>query len=93
MSQVHIPFSFAFEYAHRRRSGVKVPGIRMVDAPEGVLGLEWIDGASVRNLIPGGAEEEVDGPDDEEEEAIVPESALVPYRVSVGAYSSLYAVA
>ncbi|KAJ7281839.1 hypothetical protein C8J57DRAFT_1433606 [Mycena rebaudengoi] len=26
------------------RSGVNVPGIRMVDAAEGILGIEWIDG-------------------------------------------------
>ena len=29
----------------------------MVDAAEGVLGLEWIDGKMVRALLPGGAEE------------------------------------
>ncbi|OJT07233.1 EKC/KEOPS complex subunit BUD32 [Trametes pubescens] len=40
------------------RSGVNVPGIRMVDAPEGVLGIEWIDGKSVRFLLGGGAEGE-----------------------------------
>ncbi|KAI5998343.1 kinase-like domain-containing protein [Pisolithus orientalis] len=38
------------------RSGVNVPGIRMVDAAEGVLGLEWVDGKSVRVLLPGGSE-------------------------------------
>ncbi|KAJ6573859.1 hypothetical protein DFH09DRAFT_1151272 [Mycena vulgaris] len=40
------------------RSGVNVPGIRMVDAAEGVLGIEWIDGNSVRKLLPGGAGED-----------------------------------
>ncbi|KAF9447042.1 hypothetical protein P691DRAFT_793851 [Macrolepiota fuliginosa MF-IS2] len=40
------------------RAGVNVPGIRMVDATEGVLGIEWIEGTSVRKLLPGGAEEE-----------------------------------
>ena len=30
----------------------------MVDATEGILGIEWIDGQSVRRLLPGGAEEE-----------------------------------
>lgn len=34
-----------------------MPGIRMVDAAEGVLGLEWIDGKAVRVLLPGGSEE------------------------------------
>ncbi|KAI5998332.1 hypothetical protein F5J12DRAFT_849741 [Pisolithus orientalis] len=38
------------------RSGVNVPGIRMVDAAEGVLGLEWVDGKSVRVLLPGASE-------------------------------------
>ncbi|KAG2749390.1 hypothetical protein P692DRAFT_20848244 [Suillus brevipes Sb2] len=38
------------------RSGVTVPGIRMVDVNEGVLGIEWIDGKSVRQLLPSGAE-------------------------------------
>ncbi|KAL1729171.1 kinase-like domain-containing protein, partial [Schizophyllum commune] len=40
------------------RSGVNVPGVRMVDAADGVLGIEWIDGMSVRKLLPGGAEDE-----------------------------------
>ncbi|KAF9236781.1 hypothetical protein BU15DRAFT_88989 [Melanogaster broomeanus] len=52
------------------RSGVNVPGIRMVDPAEGVLGIEWVDGKTVRVLLPGGAEEE--GGSSEEDE--VPES-------------------
>ncbi|TRM66604.1 kinase-like domain-containing protein [Schizophyllum amplum] len=40
------------------RSGVNVPGVRMVEAADGVLGIEWIDGMSVRKLLPGGAEDE-----------------------------------
>ncbi|CCM02900.1 uncharacterized protein FIBRA_05014 [Fibroporia radiculosa] len=39
-----------------RRNGVNVPGIRMVDAAEGLLVLEWIDAKSVRSLLGGGAE-------------------------------------
>ncbi|KAI0367891.1 hypothetical protein BV20DRAFT_949352 [Pilatotrama ljubarskyi] len=46
------------------RSGVNVPGIRMVDATEGVLGIEWIDGKSVRFLLGGGAEGEEEAEDD-----------------------------
>ncbi|KAM6499412.1 Protein kinase-like domain containing protein [Amanita muscaria] len=46
------------------RSGVHVPGIRMVDATEGVLGIGWIDGQSVRRLLPGGAEEEESSADE-----------------------------
>ncbi|EIW52930.1 serine/threonine protein kinase BUD32 [Trametes versicolor FP-101664 SS1] len=48
------------------RTGVNVPGIRMVDAPEGVLGIEWIDGKSVRFLLGGGAEGEEEGEEDDE---------------------------
>ncbi|KAI6096722.1 kinase-like domain-containing protein [Pisolithus sp. B1] len=39
------------------RSGVNVPGVRMVDTTDGVLGLEWIEGQPVRVLLPGGSEE------------------------------------
>lgn len=42
------------------RYGVNVPGIRMVDAPAGVLGIEWIEGKSVRLLLGGGAEGEIE---------------------------------
>ncbi|KAH9895978.1 hypothetical protein C8Q73DRAFT_773781 [Cubamyces lactineus] len=49
------------------RSGVNVPGIRMVDAAEGVLGIEWIDGKSVRFLLGGGAEGEAEVADDSED--------------------------
>jgi len=53
------------------RCGVNVPGIRMVDAVEGVIGIEWIEGKSVRSLLPGGAEEEIDEAEDilDEEDA------------------------
>ncbi|KAG7092511.1 hypothetical protein E1B28_008862 [Marasmius oreades] len=44
------------------RAGVNVPGIRMVDATNGVLGIQWIEGESVRKLLPGEAE----GEDNEE---------------------------
>jgi TP53 regulating kinase and related kinases len=61
------------------RSGVNVPGIRMVDVAEGVLGIEWIEGKSVRRLLPGGTEENQDG---EGEEAVV--DPLESYGVSQG---------
>ena len=35
-----------------------VPQILMVDASEGVLGIEWIEGQCVRKLLPGGEEPE-----------------------------------
>ncbi|KAF6754804.1 hypothetical protein DFP72DRAFT_990281 [Ephemerocybe angulata] len=40
------------------KSGVNVPQILMVDASEGVLGIEWIEGQCVRKLLPGGEEPE-----------------------------------
>ncbi|KAF9265428.1 hypothetical protein L218DRAFT_898101 [Marasmius fiardii PR-910] len=58
------------------RAGVNVPGIRMVDATSGVLGIEWIDGKSVRELLPG----EVEGEDDEENSETHP---LLEYGISV----------
>ena len=45
------------------RSGVNVPGLRMVDASVGLLGIEWIEGNSVKNILPRGAVE--DGVDEE----------------------------
>ncbi|KAF8479849.1 kinase-like domain-containing protein [Gautieria morchelliformis] len=49
------------------RSGVRVPGVRMVDTECGVLGLEWIEGRSVRSLL--GAGEEGESEDEAEFEA------------------------
>ncbi|KIK65141.1 hypothetical protein GYMLUDRAFT_194951 [Collybiopsis luxurians FD-317 M1] len=74
------------------RSGINVPGIRMVDATEGVLGIEWIDGQSVRNLLPGGAD--VDGPDkvDEPSQAPDAQSLLNAYRVSIDELMKLVGV-
>jgi hypothetical protein len=55
----------------------------MVDVGEGVLGVEWIEGKSVRNLLPGGSEEE--GEDEEEEvEEVEVEDPLACYGVSQG---------
>ncbi|KAH9850409.1 kinase-like domain-containing protein [Lenzites betulinus] len=74
------------------RSGVNVPGIRMVDAPEGVLGIEWIDGKSVRFLLGGGAEgeEEVEeGAEDAEDEEEVEEDLLHEFGVTQDAVMEL----
>jgi len=51
-----------------QRSGVSVPGIRMVDASEGVLGIEWIEGKSVRVLLGGGDEDDIVEESNEPEE-------------------------
>ena len=59
-----------------------MPGIRMVDAAEGILGLEWIEGKSVRRLLPGGADEEDE--DEENEGGEEEEDALREYGVTMG---------
>jgi len=46
------------------RSGVNVPGLRFVDAIEGLLGIEWIEGKSIKYLLPSGAQEEFDEDED-----------------------------
>jgi TP53 regulating kinase-like protein len=70
------------------RSGVNVPALRMVDAVEGVLGIEWVEGRSVRYLL-GGSEEEADNIQDEaaeaeEDQPIQEEDPLMAYGVSGG---------
>ncbi|KAB5589164.1 Serine/threonine-protein kinase [Ceratobasidium theobromae] len=47
------------------RFGVSVPGIRFVHADTGLLGIEWIEGTSVRKVLGGGAE----GEDETEEQS------------------------
>lgn len=59
----------------------------MVDASEGVLGLEWIDGHSVRRLLPDGSDEgttEEDGADDDRKMQSSAEDLLNDYKISVG---------
>lgn len=55
----------------------------MVDAAEGVLGIEWIDGQSVRKLLPGGVEEDGEEGEDEDEGPTNSDS-LEEYGVSAG---------
>lgn len=47
------------------KAGVNVPGLRIVDVKEGIIGMEWIEGWSVREVLGGGQDGEGD---DEEEE-------------------------
>jgi TP53 regulating kinase and related kinases len=54
------------------KAGVKVPGLRCVDVKQGVLGMEWIEGWSVREVL-GGGQEGDELPDDEEQEEEEPE--------------------
>ncbi|KAJ9105902.1 hypothetical protein QFC20_004139 [Naganishia adeliensis] len=46
------------------KAGIAVPGVRVIDMESGILGMEWIDGWSVREMLGGGAE----GEDEDEEE-------------------------
>lgn len=75
------------------RCGVSVPGLRFVDAANGVLGIEWVNGKSVRHLLGSRDEgEEVDQDEDEDEdegenEAGVDEDPLAEYVTSKGTIS------
>lgn len=51
------------------RNGVSVPGIRMLDPLDGVLGVELIEGPSVRTVLGGGADGDVEEGDEDEDEA------------------------
>jgi len=53
----------------------------MVDATEGVLGIEWIEGKSVRKLLPGESEGDEEGEEESDEEKL---DALKEYEVSIG---------
>lgn len=66
---------------------MNVPGVRMVDAADGVLGIEWIEGQSVRHLLPGGAgEEDILEQDLENVESGDLADPLKDYGLSVGPY-------
>ena len=75
------------------RSGVNVPGLRFVDAIEGLLGIEWIEGKSIKYLLPSGAQEEFEdeGEGEGENEVdlddtlyVVDEDPLKEFGISVG---------
>ena len=71
------------------RCGVSVPGLRFVDAANGVLGIEWVNGRSVRHLL-GSRDEGEEGGQDEDEgenEAGVDEDPLAEYVTSKGTIS------
>jgi TP53 regulating kinase-like protein len=40
------------------KAGVRVPALRIVDVKSGALGVEWIEGWSVREVLGGGQEED-----------------------------------
>ncbi|CAE6494670.1 unnamed protein product [Rhizoctonia solani] len=66
------------------RFGVSVPGIRFVHVDTGLLGIEWIDGASVRKVLGGGAEGE------EEVEVAEGEEIEVEQQVEVDELKEVY---
>lgn len=73
-------------------AGVSVPQLRLVNVREGLLGLEFIEGKSVRDLLGGGAEdeEELDEAEVEEEmdneDQLEDEDALEEYGVTQGVF-------
>ncbi|GAA6033734.1 hypothetical protein JCM8097_004404 [Rhodosporidiobolus ruineniae] len=50
-----------------QKAGVRVPGLRVVDVRQGCVGIEWVQGWSVREVL-GGGQEGDELPDVEEEE-------------------------
>ncbi|KAJ9108953.1 hypothetical protein QFC21_000275 [Naganishia friedmannii] len=46
------------------KAGIAVPGVRVIDLEAGILGMEWVEGWSVREMLGGGA----DGEEEEEED-------------------------
>lgn len=62
----------------------------MVDAIQGILGIEWIDGKSVRFLLGGGEEydivDEGDYSEEENEQEIEEEDSLFEYSVVKGGH-------
>lgn len=57
-----------------------MPGLRFVDAASGALGIEWIDGKSVRSLLGSGDEDE----EDEDFASAEDEDFLAEYGVPKG---------
>jgi TP53 regulating kinase-like protein len=65
------------------RCGVSVPGLRFVDAANGMLGIEWVNGKTVRYLL-GSRHEGEEGDEGEEVEAGADEDPLAEYATSKG---------
>jgi TP53 regulating kinase-like protein len=78
------------------KAGVCVPGLRIVDVKQGVLGLEWIDGWSVRELLGGGQEDDETAFDDDatveddeiaDEEGLADEMSIAALGIAEGSSS------
>ena len=69
---------------------MNVPGLRYVDAVEGLLGIEWIEGKSIKHLLPSGAQEEfyededIDLDDASSLVRVTDENPLKEFGISVG---------
>lgn len=59
------------------REGIRVPAIRLLDLPNGLLGLEVIDGKSVRQIIPGADDDDEPGGEELVGDENVPEEEEV----------------
>ncbi|GAA6054950.1 hypothetical protein JCM3770_004066 [Rhodotorula araucariae] len=45
------------------KAGVRVPGLRLVDVKQGCLGMQWIQGWSLREILGGGQEDDLSADD------------------------------
>ncbi|KAH8980163.1 kinase-like domain-containing protein [Lactarius hatsudake] len=63
------------------RCGVSVPGLRFVDVANGALGIEWVDGKSVRSLLGSGDEGETYSEEDEDIAPAEDEDLFTEYKV------------
>lgn len=67
--------------------GVSVPGLRFVDAANGVLGIQWVNGRSVRYLL--GSGDEGEEADSNEDGIVADQDPLVEYGVPKGMTSHI----
>lgn len=66
------------------KAGVNTPGILCVDEAQGILGLEFIQGKSVRELLGGGAEsDELELGNEDQQEIQEEETAVVEEEVAL----------
>lgn len=77
------------------KAGVKVPGLRCVDVKQGVLGMEWIEGWSVREVLGGGQEgdelpEEEDGAEESDDVGEELQQMLSAKGVAEGEWAALW---
>jgi tRNA A-37 threonylcarbamoyl transferase component Bud32 len=84
---LHLALFRAADATFFNSAGVSVPGIRMVNAAEGMLGIEWIEGKSVRTLLPGAPSSEEESPANQSIESSG--SSLSEYGISPGEYQHL----